>query len=202
MFIVNDLREVLRPKRSRGAIRRIRLIGDVTGITLHQTSTADFSPEHPKLSSLPAHALVHRDGSISLLHHVTSVIYHGHALNSSTIGIEVACRAAGVEGDLRTVWRTTKEKAAGLAAADVVREATDEQLYALEGLIRLYIQDVGALGGCIKALWAHRQGNKSRTWDPGSRIWSVAERVRDELGLADVRDETLGTGKPIPDDWR
>ena len=202
MNIVNDLRNLNRPKGSRGEVKRKRTVDKIVGITLHQTATADFPPSHKGLPKLPAHALVHRDGSISLLHHPTNVVFHGHALNGGTIGIEVAARAAGTEGDMKTLWVSKKEKAAGKKPVQLVREATDAQLAALEELVRHYIDEIGTQGGSIRGLWAHRQGHSSRTSDPGSRIYTVAERVRLALGLEDVRDLKLGSGKTIPPAWR
>jgi len=203
MNIVNDLRDTPRPKDSRGEVQRTRKPGQIVGVTLHQTATADFPPTHKGLSKVPAHAMVHRDGSVSLLHHPTSVVYHGNALNGGTIGIEIACRAAGTEGDASTFWRSSAEIAEGKHMADLVHEATDVQLVAAVDLCRFYIGQVSELGGAVRGIWAHRQGHKSRTTDPGSRIWKhVAERVRMDLGLADVRDLHLGTGLPIPVSWR
>lgn len=201
--IVNDFRDVARPKGTRGAAIRPRPVKDIVGITLHQTATRDFTPDHRGLINVPAHAMVHRDGSVSLLHHPTNIVYHGNALNGGTIGIEIACRAAGTEGDASTFWRSTAERGAGLHYADLVAEATDLQLRAARLLCREYIREVSALGGAIRGIWAHRQGHSSRTSDPGSRIWTnVAEQVRLDLGLADVRDQTLGSGKTIPASWR
>lgn len=202
MNIVNDLRDVKRPKGTRGEVKRKRSVAEIVGITLHQTATPDFAAKHKGLPQLPAHALIHRDGAISLLHHPTNVVFHGNALNGGTIGIEVACRAAGTEGDLRTLWISKDEKAAGKKPELLVREATDAQLAALEELVRHYISEIAAQGGRIRGLWAHRQGHVSRTSDPGSRIWSVAERVRVAVGLEDVRDLKLGSGKTIPPTWR
>jgi N-acetyl-anhydromuramyl-L-alanine amidase AmpD len=201
--IVNDFRDTPRPKGTRGAAIRTRPVKDIVGITLHQTATRDFPSDHRGLINVPAHAMVHRDGSVSLLHHPTTLVYHGNALNNGTIGIEIACRAAGTEGDASTFWRSTAERGAGEFYADLVAEATDAQLAAARELCRQYIAEVSALGGAIRGIWAHRQGHSSRTSDPGSRIWKgVAEQVRLDLGLADVRDLTLGSGKPIPASWR
>ena len=103
---------------------------------------------------------------------------------------------------MRTFWRSNAERAAGTPAEQLLRESTDEQLVALDELVRFYLDEVTGMGGSIRGLWAHRQGHQSRTSDPGSRIWSVAERVRRDCGLADVRDQVLGTGTPIPKEWR
>lgn len=203
MKIANDFRQLPRVKGTRGAPHGTRPIRDVVGITLHQTATRDFSPHHSGLASVPAHAMVHRDGSVSLLHDFLSIVWHGNALNGGTIGIEIACRAAGTEGDASTFWISKGERKKGATFQDLVAEATDDQLQSAYDLCRWYIDGVSKMGGAIRGLWAHRQGHWSRTSDPGSRIWKrVAETVRLDVGLADVRDMTLGTGKPIPQEWR
>lgn len=221
--VAKDLRDLPRPKGSRARIIKVRKPESIVGITLHQTATQDFAPNHPGLAEVPAHAMVHRDGTISLLHHPTAYVYHGHALNGGTVGIEIACRAAGVEGDPATFWRSRREilgwhsevpgwpeaigrvpnhpgRWHGPKAYDVlVAEATDEQLAATRELVRYYADTFRS----IRGIWAHRQGRADRTSDPGSRIWQrVAEPMRVELGLADVRDLTLGDGTPIPRRWR
>lgn len=203
MNIVNDFRAVPRVKGTRGAAHGSRPPKNIVGITLHQTATRDFSPHHKGLAGVPAHAMVHRDGNVSLLHDPIEIVWHGHALNGGTIGIEIACRAAGTEGDASTFWISKGERKRGESHATLVAEATDEQLQGAYDLCRHYIDLVSSWGGAIRGIWAHRQGHWSRTSDPGSRIWkNVAERVRLDVGLADVRNLTLGTGKPIPAEWR
>lgn len=203
MKIANDLRSLPRVKGTRGAPHGPRWIHDVVGITLHQTATRDFSPQHPGLKSVPAHAMVHRDGSVSLLHDFLSIVWHGNAANHGTIGIEIACRAAGTEGDPSTFWISKGERKRGATFEGLVAEATDEQLQGAYDLCRWYCEGVSRAGGAIRGMWSHRQAHWSRTSDPGSRIWkAVGEAVRLDLGLADVRDLVLGTGKPIPESWR
>lgn len=200
--IAKDLRDTIRPHGARGRAVGMRPWAQIVGITLHQTATRDFSSDHPGLSNVPAHAMVHRDGRVSLLHHPTAYVQHGHALNGGTIGIEVACRAAGVEGDASTFWRSADERSAGKTMRQLVAEANGTQLYSLSQIIRYYYDLVEMHGGKIIGLWGHRQGHASRTSDPGSRIWSVAERMRIELSLNDYRDHKLGTGNTIPLSWR
>lgn len=221
--VARDLRDTPRPAGSRARIVKVRTAASIAGITLHQTATRDFPATHRDLDQVPAHAMVHRDGRVSLLHHPTAYVYHGHALNAKTIGIEIACRAAGTEGDPRTFWRSDRErfgyhqatKTRKLAIgrtpghpgrwhppreyAELVAEATDLQLAATRDLVRYYVDLVPS----VRALWAHRQGRKDRTSDPGSRIWrGVAEPLRAELELVDVRGLTVGDGTPIPEEWR
>jgi hypothetical protein len=200
--IAKDLRDYKRPAGARGRAVGMRPWSQIVGITLHQTATRDFPSDHPGLSNVPAHAMVHRDGRVSLLHHPTAYVQHGNALNGGTIGIEVACRAAGTEGDVSTFWRSSDERMRGKTYLQLVNEANGTQLYSLSQLIRYYYDLVAAHGGKLLGLWAHRQGAASRTSDPGSRIWYVAERMRIELGLNDYRDRKLGTGNTIPLSWR
>lgn len=203
MKIANDFRQLPRVKGTRGAAHGSRPIKDVVGVTLHQMAVRDFSPRHPHILGVPAHAIVHRDGSVSLLHDFTSIVWHGNALNGGTIGIEIACRAAGTEGDASTFWISKGERKRGATFEQLVSEATDDQLQGAYDLCRWYIEGVSKMGGAIRGIWAHRQGHWSRTSDPGSRIWkNVAERVRLDVGLADVRDKVLGSGKTIPASWR
>lgn len=200
--LARDLRDVPRTPGERGAPHGTRPWSQIVGITLHQTATRDFSPSHSGLDHVPAHAMVHRDGSVSLLHHPEKYIYHGNALNGGTIGIEVAARAAGTEGDPATFWRSKAEKVAGKTYDQLVAEATPAQLDALAELIRYYYDLAKSNGGEINGIWAHRQGASDRDSDPGSRIWSVGEKMTRELGLKDRRDMTLGSGKTIPMSWR
>ncbi len=200
--VAKDYRDLPRTPGERGAPHGSRPWSQIVGITLHQTATRDFPANHSSLDHVPAHAMVHRDGKVSLLHHPDKLIYHGNALNGGTIGIEVAARAAGTEGDATTFWRSKKEREEGKTYAQLVAEATPVQLDALAALIRYYYEFMRANGGEINGIWAHRQGADDRGSDPGSRIWSVGEKMTRELGLKDRRDLVLGKGQPIPMSWR
>jgi hypothetical protein len=172
LAIANDLRDAPRPKGARGRAVGVRPWSQIVGITWHQTATKDFPPGHHGLLNVPAHAMLHRDGSVSLLHHPTAYVYHGHALNHGTIGVEIACRAAGVEGERLTFWRSRKEiqgwheamEAHGAiwpervgydkthpgkwhppqTYSDLVAEATDAQLAAIPLIMGYYVRLVGA----------------------------------------------------------
>ena len=191
------------PKFERGRAVRERPWDKVTGICLHQTASGKLHPQHPLLLAVPAHALVHRDGSISLLHEPTSVVYHGHGLNAQTIGIEIDVRAAGVDGDPSTFWRSKRERERGQTYAELVAEANADQILAAQWLISQYAGAVEQSGGKLTTLWAHRQSHRSRVSDPGSRIWQqVALPMIEALGLVDVSHLTVGFGKPIPESWK
>lgn len=197
---VQDLRG--EPRTGRGSARELRPWSQIVGLTFHQTASGNLHAAHRALLSIPAHIIVHRDGTWSWLHPFERVVWHGHALNRGTIGIEIDCRAAGTEGDPRTFWRSRKEQAAGKTYEQLVREATPAQLTAIPTVMRFCVDTVAANGGAVRANWAHRQGHSSRTSDPGSRVWRAVMHAGSALDLVDVQDKTLGSGNPIPAAWR
>lgn len=232
--VAHDFRTVARAD----AFRRGRAVGtrpwtQIVGLTWHQTASGHLDESHSQLLGIPAHILLHRSGRWSLLHAATDYVQHGHLLNGGTIGIEVDARAAGVESDEDTFWRSPREihgyheactvggrkykLAIGRRTGhpgrwhppqtydELVAEATPAQLAAIPNIMAWCCAEVASHGARISGNWAHRQGHKSRTTDPGSRIWQAverAERENPELGLLDRRDMTLGSGKTIPKVWR
>ncbi len=207
---VQDIRETPRSdKHKRGRRRGLRSWDTITGICLHQTASP-LGSQHRLLPAVPAHAHVGQDGIVTLLQPATAYMYHAHALNRFTIGIEVEARAAGTEGLMSTFWRSSKEKAAGTSPESLTREATAIQLRSLDALICYYIDlhrrnaspPVSLLG-----LYAHRQGHASRTSDPGSKIARhvfrefCASPTSSHGILRDTTTETYGSGKPWPREW-
>lgn len=212
--VARDLRGLPRSDdHKRGRPAGTRPISSVVGVTWHQTASGHLDEDHPNIPEIPAGALLHRSGAVTLLGHFTDYMQHGHALNGGTFGIEVDCRAARIEGDRRTFWMSAHEKNGYTDASgrkhlpkryeDLVREATDEQLAVIPLLLAWCIDEVARLGGKpgIRASWAHRQGRGDRTSDPGSRVWGVVRKASADLGLKNVEHMTLGDGNPI-DDWR
>ncbi len=196
-----DLRA--QPKRGRSKARGTRPWSQVGGICLHQTAVGPGHMGRRSIRGVPAHAVVGVD-AVYLLWDPTVVLWHGHAANRWTIGIEIDCRAARIEGDDRTVWLSRRDKAARRTASDVLREATNAQLDAAASLCRYYdgLRDSHDSGGPT-AVIAHRQSHRSRVGDPGSRIWQgVKARLADEPDIEFPEDETWGSGKPIPEEWR
>lgn len=200
---VQDLRNVVRSDAmERGRAKGKRPIGQVTALCLHQTATDALAPDHPRLTAIPAHDLVHEDGTITLLHDMQDVVWHGHALNRFSVGIEIVCREPGVAGLERSFWRRPSERAAGKTMADLVAPMTEVQAWSAIALCRGHAGEITLRGGKLEMVVAHRQGHRSRTSDPGSRVWQmVAEPVRKQLGLADASARTWGSGKPLPDAW-
>lgn len=196
-----DLRAIQRDPHARGRTIAVRPWDHLVGLCDHQTACM-LDEDHPGLVHLPAHVIIFRSGRIGLLHWLTDYVYAAHALNGGCISNEVVARAAGLEGRADTFWRSGEEVRTHESYDDLVAEATDEQLTALARVHRYECAVVDHFGGRIRGIWAHRQGHRSRTSDPGSRIYAVAEDSRIELGLADVRELHFGTGTEIPAAWR
>jgi len=182
-----DMREHKRTK-SRGRSKGQRSWQDVLGVTLHQTAVVIGSPD--RCLNMPVHGAVLDDGEggaiVVLLHDPTALLWHGHGFNTHDIGIEIACRACGIEGEL----------AKGT-------EATDAQLEGARLLLRYYDDLVQENGGQIQFIHAHRQATKNRVGDPGSRIWAAvgewaASALCWSVGPADFQ---ISHGKPLPDAW-
>jgi len=187
-------------KRGRSKARGHREWSSIAGICLHQTATR--APLNPmRFLGIPVHGGVSSEGTIVLLWDPPVYLWHAHALNRDSIGIEIACRAAGVEGDDSTVWLSKKERRDGKMAKDVLREASDVQLEAALALCRYYAALAAENRAALTYIWAHRQGHKSRTSDPGSRIWrGVALPLQARDGI--IEGPVMGSGHPIPGTWK
>jgi hypothetical protein len=206
----HDLRGEPRTK-SRGESKGTRDWSKIKGITIHQTAV-DFGTNPRRLLNVPVHGATLRDGSIVLLHDPPAYMWHGHSFNKHDIGIEVSCRAAGIEGDGDSLWlpkevrhNGKKVRSKTLTSAERLEhasEATDDQLEATRELIRHYCELVEKHGGKIEFIHAHRQSTKSRTSDPGSRIWKACGIwAIEELGLSAGPPGWSAGGYPLPDAW-
>lgn len=219
-LVVHDRRDDVRDaEHARGRPGPPRPWSAIYGATVHQTASGHLDSDHPGILSIPAHVLIHGDASLSLLHPLCLRLSHGHALNGPTIGVEVDCRADGIEGDPDTFWRSREEidgwrrdklgrkvKFVGIRTrAQLRREATDAQLATLTGVL-LYCH--GAfMHQAPREHWphwgvyTHRQGHESRTADPGSRIARHCDAVRRSMGWKDVSGEAYGSGRPWDPRW-
>jgi hypothetical protein len=200
-----DMREHKRTK-SRGRSKGNRSWQEVLGVTLHQTAVVIGSPD--RCLNMPVHGAVLDDGEggaiIVLLHDPTALLWHGNGFNTHDIGIEIACRACGIEGDPRTLWLPKKLK--HLTGEERLAEATEATPAQLEGarqLAKYYSDLVSENGGQLQFVHAHRQATSQRVSDPGSRIWgAVGEWCRTALGLSvGAPDFKISSGKALPDAW-
>lgn len=195
-------------EQKRGRAHGTRDLANVTALWIHQTAAMLGSPE--RFLSVPVQGGIDTEARGVLLHPLRAYTYHANAANRFTIGIEIACRAAGIEGIPETFWLSGKEKRRGLTFADLVHEATDDQLEAARHLVTYYIEEVerqakplraqGLKVPGIIAIGDHRNSSSSRTSDPGSRIhWEVVEWAIREFDL--VRGPVVGSGSASPTAW-
>lgn len=198
---VNDLRNAKRVPRSRGELKGLRKTRAVRGIVLHQTANAHLDADHRLIAGVPAHALVDMTGRLALLHHPQDVMWHAHALNRDTVGLELACRVPGRMHDGRTFWRSKREKAARVPWNELQKRPTDVQLERAREWC-LWMADQ-----CPKwplQLWTHRQGHSSRTSDPGEEIVrKVILPLVDGWPSRFTWDPkaTRGSGTAVPREW-
>ncbi len=195
---LHDLRA--EPRSGRGAAHGTRPIESVTATCWHQS--AAVLGNFRRYLGVPCHAAVMRDGDVVLLHPLEAYVWHGHAANKFSVGVEIDCRAAGTEGNPRTFWRSLREKFLGKTYESLVREATDVQLESALSLGVYLTEELERWGGTMKAQMFHRNSHSSRTSDPGSRIaravaLPLAEKFSQEYG-----GPVVGSGRAIPDSWR
>lgn len=184
-------------KSKRGARKGSRPWSQIRGPCGHQAAALIDDVE--RCTRIPAHALV-TPSAVGLAHPPTAYLYHGHRANRAFCGLEISCRAAGIEGDPRTFWRRRSEKREGLTYAQLGREATDNQIRA-GFLVCTYWSRLGEHHGRRPDLYCwHRNAHRSRVSDPGSRI---ARRLGVRLeGALELRPAgILGTGHPTPERW-
>ena len=197
-FTFVDLTKEPRPKK-RGRSKGKRKWKNVDTIMLHQTAVS-FGTNPRRMINVPSHGATLHDGKIVLLHTPTDYMWHGHKANLFSIGIEISCRAAGIEGIPDTFWMSTTDKEKKRTYEELIKEATEIQLLATRELCRYYIELVKKNGGEIKYIMPHRSSHKSRISDPGSRIWKeVALKIMEETGLK-IR-KPVGSGNLIPEYW-
>jgi N-acetyl-anhydromuramyl-L-alanine amidase AmpD len=145
----------------------------IKALMLHTTAVAGMKAKRGL--GLPAHLYVPADNAIVLCHDLDRLLYHGHAGNGRSVGLEIS----------------------GVSAWD-----TPSQVERVRALLR-YFRDVRRelLGlDAVCEVMAHRQTHSSRVNDPGAEIWRDAgEWAIAELGY--VLGPVLGTGRTI-DAWR
>ena len=203
---VHDFRQRERtPAQKRGVAKGTRELQKVTALWWHQMAAVINDPE--RCLSIPAHSAVTRPGDIVLLHPLRAYLWHGHAANSFSIGIEMSIRAAGIAGDPRTFWRSRDDKRKGLEYEDLAAEISARQVIAGRLLAEYYVTEVDRqralamlTGSGIVASGDHRMSHSSRVSDPGSKAHQQLTRwVADHHGLE--VGPVVGSGKPNPTVW-
>lgn len=213
---VIDVRQHLREPQEKARIVAGRTVmrapATVTGITLHQTAVeyhitermlsaagGDFELAHAlRVQRAACHLMALQEGFVAWTRPLASFVYHGNALNASTIGIEVEGNYAGIAGDPRTAW-------SGSAYSGPVTEKT---IVAARKALLVAITEGRRLGMPIQDLYAHRQSSGTRRNDPGEEIWKgvAIEYGVKVLGLtvhpeATFESASTGRGRAIPGSW-
>lgn len=215
-----------------GASRlRRRGWGRINSITLHQTATcyvlpgATMGQVHTavrRVAKIGVHAVVLRTGHAVLSNDVIWEVPQAQWFNTKGIGIELDGWFEGIEGRPETLWQPE-----GHTRRPMAEEPA--QTAAALALIDYFVELVGANGGQIKYLNAHRQTSATRVSDPGGMLWrTIAIPAMKKHGLtygAEGQDpqtfyvrksrgpggELLdlggapgsihGPGRPIPREW-
>lgn len=204
---VLDLRGRPRTKR-RGESKGYRRWEKVNAITWHQSAVWFENPE--AALNWPVHGVVMPDGTVVLLHDPTAYLHQAHALNRDSIGIEIVCMAAGIEGNdgTRNVPKKINPKTQKKWTREdwlkkkPTRECTEIQIQCGKALARYYDRLFTENEGSIAYQHTHRQGHKSRIADPGSRIFQmIVEPSAAELNHTIRYSWARGSGNKIPAFW-
>lgn len=164
-------------------------------IVWHQTDV-EMGERPTRYTDSSAHFFVTSGGLIVQLHDLEWVTHHAHALNETTIGIEMEGMFLGIKGDLST-W-PKYHKALGRQP----QHLTDSQILAAFALVRWLKSYLESRGGKLGKFYAHRQGSNTRDRDPGSEIWKeIVLPLAIELGVEVPHSEVFGKGKKIPKEW-
>lgn len=193
---VVDMRQL--PRTGGGRARGTRKISNIDTLWLHQTAAVLTTPD--RFRSVPAHRGVPILAQAVLLHPIRAYMYHGHGANSCSIGYEIACRAAGIEGNAKTFWRSKKEVKAGKRYEDIVHEASDDQIDVARMIMQYDIEETARQGGEIRYVGSHRQSSGQKISDPGQRLWvALGEWAITRFKLK--RSREFGSGRQNPTAW-
>jgi hypothetical protein len=194
---VYDFRQHART--GRGRARGTRKLANITAILDHQTAVVISNPHTAK--GIPTHAVILDNADVVLNHPIRAYLYGAHTANSFTVQIEHSARAAGIEGDRRTFWRSRDEKSRGATYSDLVHEVDDRQLASSWALHWYYYQEIVRQGGTVRRQMTHRESHSSRTSDPGSRIaLGVCHPFALATGL-EYGGTPVGSGTLVPTVW-
>lgn len=160
----------------------------VYALVLHQMACC-FRRRDPLRSYLriKAHFAILPEGQILQLHPVSALIWASHGFNSCSVAVEFAGNFPSTRGRW---WKGEKYGR---------NQVTPAQIEAGRCLVRHLIRTMG-----LRVVIAHRQSSNMRGNDPGPDIWyHVGQWAVDTLGLSDGGPGfKIGTGSPIPDEWR
>jgi len=167
-------------------------------IVWHQADV-ELGEKPSRYSDSSAHFFVTSGGLIIQLHDIEWLTHHAHALNETTIGIEIEGMFAGTEGDLSDSSWPRYHKILGRKPQTL----TTAQIQAAKDLARYLQAFIMSRGGSLRNYYAHRQGSNTRDRDPGQLIWrEIVLPSALETGCSVPSEATFGKGKSIPENWR
>jgi len=168
----------------------------VTAIVLHQTAPGEarsMGEDPDRWFDLQAHVSITRAGTIFWVNKFNVIMFAANWFNRFSVSLEIDGHFEGVLGDDRTLWRKAPRPPAKL---------TPRILESSRRAVEWICDEVGAHGGQVTDILAHRQTKDSREADPGEAIWKgVGLWAQKELGLKNDVNYTRGSGKPIPKQW-
>jgi hypothetical protein len=137
-----------------------------TALMLHRTGVEMGSR---RFLGCPCHAAIAHDGTIVLCHPLDAYVWHGHAANRFSVGVEISSQDGAI---------------------------TDEQTAASLLLCRTIVAEM-TRHNRLPAIMAHRQSHRFRVNDPGHEIWErVAHPLIADYGLE--IGPVVGSGRPLP----
>lgn len=194
---VYDFRQHART--GRGRAHGTRKLASVTAILDHQTAAVIRSPHSAK--GIPTHAVILDNADVVLNHPIRAYLYGAHTANRFTVQIEHSARAAGIEGDARTFWRSSRERAAGRTYSELVHEVDDRQIRSSLALHWYYFREIVRQGGQLVRQMTHRESHSSRTSDPGSRIANEVCAPFAAMAGLEWGGAPVGSGVRVPTVW-
>lgn len=158
----------------------------INALVLHQTAFSRGN-DTTKYDNIPVHFVIPPDGKIVQLHPIAEYLWSSNGLNPRSVAVEFVGNFRSVRGFFY------KPQQFGCHAL------TPDQIRAGRDLIKHLAAQIN-----LKHVLTHSQASKDRTNDPGPEIWYyVGQWAVDNLGLGDGGPKFfVGTGQPIPDEWR
>ncbi len=218
-----DLRQEQEPDDRRTRVRRGRTVmrdpSTITGIVLHQTAcrygvtrkALERAGRDRRLAlarrvvhgvgknpGVPAHAIAMREGFVVWPFDLRAYCYHAHALNASTLGLEVEGLYSGLLDDPSSIPDEARRTTPGGSEPDELDELT---IATARAALRFLVERGRQEGMPLEFVYAHRQSRGDRRADPGEAIWQVMEQAARALGLRADHRSTWTSGRPIPRAW-
>jgi N-acetyl-anhydromuramyl-L-alanine amidase AmpD len=177
--------------------QHLRTPNAVYDVVWHQADV-EMGEKARRFVNSSAHFFVTSAGQIFQLHDIEWLTFHAHALNETTIGIEIEGMFAGVEGDTSNASWPQYHKVLGRKP----QQLTEAQIEAAKELARYLKAYITSRGGSLRNYYAHRQGSNTRDRDPGQLIWKkIVQPSALETGCVMPIGEVFGKGKTIPKEW-